>query len=305
MHAASRALRDLRGGVTTARDMGSHGRFGLDIRDAIEAGDVPGPRLTSPGTWLSGVGGHPQPYCREVSGADEMRRAVEDQLALGADFIKIVVSGGVRGGSRSAMWESQLNEEELSAAVSVARSAGVPVAAHAHPLAAVRSAVAAGVTSVEHASELDRDVLTAMIARGVFIVPTFAVYEMMRRELAGSDASPDLERLWSVKVECFMIALASGVAWALGSDSAGMIAIDAFCEELIVMNRLFDIPAVELLERATKGNAELLGLTGVGSIEPGTSADIAVIDADPVRDLEALRRVSITVSRGELFEWRR
>jgi imidazolonepropionase-like amidohydrolase len=161
------------------------------------------------------------------------------------------------------------------------------------------------VTSVEHASELDRDVLTAMIARGVFIVPTFAVYETMRRELAGSDASPDLERLWSVKVECFMIALASGVAWALGSDSAGMIAIDAFCEEVIVMNRLFDIPAVELLERATKGNAELLGLTGVGSIEPGTSADIAVIDADPVRDLEALRRVSITVSRGELFEWRR
>jgi len=298
--AAQLALRSLRAGITTVRDVGGYRFVDIELRNAVAAGITPGPRILCAGLFICMTGGHVYNIGREADGPYEMRKAAREQLRAGADFIKVMASGGVERGDES-IDTSQLEYDELKAAVDVAADAGTVVVAHAHPPRAIKQAVKAGVASIEHGTLLDEEAAEMMVERGTFLVPTFAVYDYIAR------SGPVVLReraamVAETKRKTFLMAVGKGVRWGVGTDSGGFSPVESIVDELVILRGL-GLPAAEVLRRATSFNAELAGLSDTGSISMGKRADLIVVDGDPIEDLTSLRHVVATVKNGVVFDW--
>lgn len=248
--------------MTTARDLGDRGGLAVRLRDDIAAGRVPGPRLLSAGTPLTVPGGHCWFLGGEVEGADAIREAVRRNAARGVDLIKVMATGGgiTKGGP--PIWQAQFTPQELSLIVEEARSAGLPVAAHAHGTEGIAAAVAAGVDTIEHCTWMGRegfdvreDLVDAMAARGITVCPAASPDWRGFAERFGRERAEEMfGRLrWMAE---------RGVHLLPGTDAGVPHAVfDGFVSSLEFFEHIGLTPA-EIVDLATTGAARALGIDG-------------------------------------------
>lgn len=298
--AVENARKMLMAGFTTVRDCGGRDFEILALRDATASGLIQGPRIVSCGQALLMTGGHF--LGRQVDGPADARKAAREMLHRGADFIKVMATGGLgKPGERPGAQELML--DELSAAFGVARVADRTSAAHAHGAEGIRDSIEAGVTSVEHGTFLEAEMADAMAQRGTFLVPTFAAYAIMAREGETGGVAPYMveasRQVLEAKLPRFRYALEAGVKIAFGTDAGSPLNPhdDAVTESVEMASAGMSSMAVILA--LTSRAAELLRLDHLlGSLRPGKSADLVLVEGDPVRDLRALGRVRLVVKAG-------
>ena len=290
-------------GFTTIRDAAG-GDWGL--KQAVDDGLIAGPRLFISGRALSQTGGHgdfrrrtdDSTMCscssalhltsRIADGVDQVRHAVRDELRKGADQIKIMVSGGVSL-PFDPLEGCQFSMSEIEAAVDEATRAGTYVLAHAYSAEAITRALAAGVRTIEHANLIDVEAAELAAKKGAFVVPTLVAYEAGARHAksAGySDAMLDkLKRVRESGLRSLEICKAAGVPMGFGTDIIG----DQELHTQEFLLRAEVLPAHEIIASATRIGAEILRREGdLGVIAPGATADILVIDGNPLEDISLL-----------------
>jgi imidazolonepropionase-like amidohydrolase len=295
--AATRNLRqDLAAGTTTMRLMGEEHFVDVELREAIQAGTIAGPRLLIAGRGLAANNGHGR-VLASYDGVDEVRRGARENLRRGADHVKIFVTGGVSSPGTTPT-SSAYTREEIRAAVEEADRVGSYAAAHAHGGPGLRLAVQEGVSTIEHAALADDEDIALMIERRVWLICTFAIFMHPNGIEQGDGQRPAImdKMRWARRVvaETFPRHLASGVRFACGTDSVH----GAMPFELQTLVRLGVSPRDALLA-GTRWGAEACRVEeDVGTLEPGKRADLIAIDGDPLKDMAAMERVSLVVKDG-------
>jgi imidazolonepropionase-like amidohydrolase len=296
---AHNALRHLKAGVTTVRDMGAKNHIDVHFRRGVELNLIPSPRVLVSGRPIICTGGHCHYMGREADGPWETAKAVREEIKAGVDWIKLMVTGGVMtaGASSDTL---QLTEVEVGAAVEAAHAAGRPVAVHAQVGTGIGMSVRLGADSLEHGLRLSESDVELMLDRGVMYVPTLTAF----REIAADGPAYGLPD-WAVDKaqaavedhrKSFELARSAGVPIAAGTDYRHGTLVN----ELKVMND-YGADAVEALGAATHRAARLLRLEDqLGSVAPGRRADLTVVRGDPVADLDRLTRVEAAVIGGQV-----
>ena len=301
LFAARNAWYELSQGVTTLRDLCSVGRTATALRDAIGNGIIRGPRLYVCGLGIAATGGHEThryPGAVEVDGPAEILKAVRREIKLGADFIKVMASGGLGGmpEHEHPNW-SEFSLEEMRAACEAAHSHSKEVTVHAMGQLPVMNALLAGVDGIEHGAVLTDEALDIMQERSVYYVPTAsgitAVAAKERRN--GSAALADeMERLVVFpQRESIAKAHRKGILIGAGSDTLGSIP-----EELLILQDC-GLTAYEALQAATSNAAKSLGNPEIGTIEPGKLADLVLLNGNPLEDLRNIQKVHRVFVQGQ------
>lgn len=301
----------LEAGITTVRMLGAPGYADIALRDTIDAGLLPGPRILTAGQAIGITGGHcsdenllPYEHRRAGPGVADgpwaMRARVRQNAKYGADLIKTCSSGGVLS-KNTALGAPHGTVEELTALVDEAHSFGMKVAAHAHGAEGIRNAILAGVDSVEHASFIDDEGIRLARNNGTVLVMDVYVTEYILSEGEAAGILPeslDKERQTGVaQREAFRRAHAAGVQIVFGTD-AGVYPHGQNPRQLSRMVDLGMTPA-EALRSATVDAAQLLGLEGqVGIIAPGAYADLVIVAADPLTNVAVLESVAGVIKGG-------
>ena len=311
---AANARKTLMAGFTTVRNVGASGFTDVALRDAINDGDVPGPRMLVSGPPLSITGGHgdnnllPWEYHKSsdgvADGVEGVQRKVRENIKYGADVIKFMASGGVlsKGDNPQA---SQYTLEEMKMIVSEAHRLGRKVASHAHGAQAILWATEAGVDSIEHGSYINDEDIAAMKQHGTYLVPTMYLQEwlldnMQAIHLPEFLAMKAREVLPAAKKN-LAHALQSGVKVALGTDAAVYPhGLNAHEFNTMVQAGLSPLASIQA---GTVNAADLLGWSDkVGTIEPGKWADMVAVDGDPVKDVRTLENVKFVMKGGEVYK---
>jgi len=311
-------MKTLNAGFTTVRNLGDGDGAVLALRDAINDGQISGPRILDAGASISGTSGHMdgslgyRDELREYfnaagntcNGAEDCRRAVRLQVARGADVIKFASTGGVNSRIGAGLGK-QMFEDEARAIVETAKLFGKKVSAHAHGADGIRLALEAGVDSIEHGTILDPETIDAFVASGAYYVPTLStVNGYIERIEANPDAyAPDVRAKieWRIGItgKSLEILYARGVKIAFGTD-AGVSKHGRNADEFELMVK-FGMPPAEAIKAATINAADLLGLADeVGTIEPGKSADLIGVKGDPLKDVKVLKSVGFVMIRGDV-----
>lgn len=294
-------------GITTVRDVGSRDHSIFDLQRAIESGLVPGPRIVAAGLAVCMVGGHARFIGREISGAQEVRAVVREQIAAGAQVIKVIASGGVLTPGTSPD-QAQMTMEELRAAVDEAASAGRKVAAHAHGASGMKNAIQAGVRSIEHATLMDNDAALLMKQRHVFIVPTLsalATTAACRKGCGVPDSARDKAKAMTKRhAASFKKALHDGIPIAMGTDAGTPFNVHGEnAQELERMVALGMSPMQAILA-STSAAARLIGIQDqVGTIEKGKRADLLLFEGNPLRRINLLQDHSRIVGVMQAGKW--
>jgi imidazolonepropionase-like amidohydrolase len=293
LKAARHAQATVQAGVTTVRDVGSRDHSIFTLKRAIESGVIPGPRIVGAGLVICMVGGHARFIGREVAGVEQVRSAVRDQIAAGAEVIKVIASGGVLTPGTSPD-QAQMTFEELQAAVDEARQAGRKVAAHAHGASGMKPAIRAGVHSIEHATLMDEEALDLFETNGVYMVPTLSALSTTaacRRGCGIPDSARDKAKAMTKRHQVsFKQAHRRGLLIAMGTDAGTPFNYHGDnAQELERMVALGMTP-MDTIVASTLAAARLIGIQHqVGTIERGKTADLLLIDGDPLRNIELLR----------------
>jgi len=294
-------------GITTVRDVGSYDDEAIALRDAVRLEIVAGPRILSCGRIISATapgGAIFGTMYREADGADDMRRAVREQLRRGADYVKLMATG-----ARSVLAEdpepAQMTREELAAIVAEAHRLGVRVAAHAEGLEGARLAVLEGVDTIEHGLSLHREpgLLATMAERGIVLVPTLSTFHDLADRFTDDFPPALVEQAKRQREEAYATLVAArdaGVTIAMGHDSGPP------GDNAIELVRMVDggLSPLEGVCAATSGSATALGLASVvGTVTEGAVADLIVVDGDPLADVRMLldpERISMVVQGGSV-----
>jgi imidazolonepropionase-like amidohydrolase len=311
---AKNARVTLQAGFTTVRNVGAAGYSDVALRDAINAGDVPGPRMLVSGPPLTITGGHadnnllPFEYHATsdgvADGVDGVRHMVRQNIKYGSDLIKFMASGGVlsKGDNPQA---SQYTLEEMKAIVEESHRLGRKVAAHAHGAQAILWASEAGVDSIEHGSYMDDAAIAEMKKNGTYLVPTLYLGDWFL-ENAEQNHVPDFlmgkaKAVIPAARKNIAHAFASGVKVAFGTDAA-VYPHGLNAHEFAVMVKLGLTP-LQAIQAATVNAADLLGWSGkVGGLDAGAWADIVAVDGDPLKDVTTLERVKFVMKGGEVVK---
>jgi imidazolonepropionase-like amidohydrolase len=311
---AKNARVTLQAGFTTIRNVGASGYADVALRDAINAGDVPGPRMLVSGPALSITGGHcdnnllPFDYHRASEGVADGVEAVQHKtreiIKYGADVIKVCATGGVmsKGDDPNA---SQFTLEEMKAIVAEAHRLGRKVAAHAHGAQGVSWASEAGVDSVEHGHLMNDASIATLKKNGTYLVPTLYLVDWQKENAAKADlpdyAKRKMEMVSEVGQANAKKAFAAGVKIGFGTDAA-VYPHGLNAHEFAVYVRLGMTP-LQAIQTATVNDADLLGWSDkIGTIEAGKFADIIAVDGDPLADVTTLERVKFVMKGGEVVK---
>jgi imidazolonepropionase-like amidohydrolase len=305
IRAVTAARRTLDSGFTTVRELGTEGAGWADValRDAIESGLIPGPRVFAAtraivATASYGPAGFDPRWdvpqgAQEASGVAEIRRVVREQVSQGADWVKVYAD--YRRG-RGAPSTPTFSQEELDALVDEARSAGRPVAAHATTDEGIRRAVRAGVRTIEHGTGVSAETLRSMRERGVVLCPTLQATYAVARYAGWNGADPEPESIRASRA-FFRRALDSGVTIACGSD-AGVFAHGQNVQEIERMVA-YGMASDAALRAATLVAAKVLGQDErLGRIAVGYAADLIAVRGDPLRDPATLREPVVVIRNG-------
>jgi imidazolonepropionase-like amidohydrolase len=311
---AKNARITLEAGFTTIRNVGASGYADVALRDAINAGDVPGPRMLVSGPALGITGGHcdnnllPFAYHAEAEGVADgvagVQHKVREVIKYGADVIKVCATGGVlsKGDDPNA---SQYTLEEMKAIVADAHRLGRKVAAHAHGAQGVIWASEAGVDSVEHGHLMNDEAIATLKKNGTYLVPTLYLMDWQRENAAKVNlpefARHKMEMVSEAGQANVKKAFEAGVKIGFGTDAA-VYPHGLNAHEFAVYVRLGMTP-LQAIQTATVNDADLLGWSDkVGTIEPGKFADIIAVDGDPLADVTTLERVKFVMKGGEVVK---
>jgi imidazolonepropionase-like amidohydrolase len=308
--AVTAAREDLMAGFTAERDMGTEGAGSADsaVRNAINKGQVPGPRLRVSGNAVDILGGHEDanrfnPEQHVLSNADYANNAAElvtvirKQFKEGADFIKIYETGrdSTAGGKFSTPY--QYTEAELTTAVREAARVGKVVAVHATGEPGTLYAARAGVSSIDHGNQLSEETMRIMKEKRIFVVPTFTITEYFAEHSAGGAARNAGIRM---HVEEFKKQVAAGVPVAMGSD-VGPFPHGTQAHEFVLMVKN-GLSTLGSIQAGTVNAAELLGWKGkIGELKPGYFADVVAVPGDPLKDISALEHVKFVMKGGVVY----
>src|SRR5438477_6020821 len=314
LHGARNARRTLEAGFTTVRNVGAKDYADIALRDAINDGDVIGPRMVASGPALGITGGH----CDEnllppafhffgegvADGVEAVQHKVREVIKYGADVIKICATGGVlsKGDDPNA---SQFTLEEMKAIVADAHRLGRKVAAHAHGAEGVRWASEAGVDSIEHGHLMDDAAIATLKKNGTYLVPTLFLGEYMEKHAAQANlpdyAKRKMEMVSATGKQNAKKAFEAGVKIGLGTDAA-VYPHGLNAHELEVYVSLGMTP-LQAIQTATINDADLLGWSDkIGTLEAGKWADLIAIDGDPLQDVTILEHVKFVMKGGDVVK---
>lgn len=304
---------DLMAGFTAERDMGTEGAGSADtaVRNAINQGLIPGPRLRISGNAVDILGGHEDannynPEQRVLSNATRANNAAElitvirEQFKEGADFIKIYETGrdSFRDGKFSTPY--QYTEAELSAAVHEAARVGKRVAVHATGEPGTLYAARAGVVSIDHADQLSDETIRLMHEKEIFAVPTFAISEYFADHAASPAAAERLHQTLDFHAQEFRKQLAAGVPMAVGSD-VGPFPHGTQARELALMVK-FGMTPLAVLQADLLNGAKVLGWQGqIGALKSGYFADVIAVPGNPLQDIGVVEKVSFVMKGGLVY----
>jgi imidazolonepropionase-like amidohydrolase len=299
-------------GFTTCREMGPNWPYvDVALRNAIEQGAVPGPRLLVSGNYVSSTGGAGDarqfsPYVEVAlvrnlaDGPDEIVKAVRTNFKNGADFIKILATGAVlsKGIEPGAQ---QYSDEELRAAVTEARRWGRQVAAHAHGTDGIKAAIRAGVRTIDHGSMLDDEAVAMLKGSPTYYVPTLYISEVVPNDpLVPEPERERGRRIRDRQVASFKMALAAGLPIGLATD-VPVMPHGQNAKEMTFRVRLGETP-MSAIASATRVNAEILGWSDrIGTLEAGKLADLVAVPGDPLSDITATERVGFVMKGGVVY----
>jgi imidazolonepropionase-like amidohydrolase len=314
IRATANARKTLMAGFTTVRDVGSSDFIDIGLRNSINAGIVPGPRMLVAVHAIGSTGGHCDdgagfrfgllnhemgPEDGVINNADQARFAVRFNIKYGADVIKTCATGGVLSPTDDVD-TPQLTQAELDALVTVAHELRRKTAAHAHGAEGAKRAIRAGIDSIEHGTFLDEEALRMMREKGTYLVPTLAT----RTGIMESKFPPLVQKKadLALKAQDDLVrrALQMGVKIALGTDAAvyphGNNAVE------FVLMAQDGMPPRQALRAGTSVAAELLGLQGeIGTLEPGKQADIVATPGNPFDDIKVTQSVLFVMKKGQIF----
>ena len=308
----------LMSGFTTVRDVGGTG-VNISLRNAIRKGLVIGPHVYTAGKIISSTGGHgdpthgfreglyAEPHTTETvaDGKDACIKAVRQMYKEGADLIKITASGGVLSLEKDGAG-AQFNDEELKAIVETAKDYGMAVAAHCHGAVAMKRAILAGVTSIEHGTYMDDEAIALFKKYGTWYVPTIIAGKSVADSAKKPGFFPPVIQAKALAVGpviqgTFAKAYKAGVKIAFGTD-AGVYAHGKNWMEFVYMTEV-GMPALEAIKCATVNGAELIGISDkAGTIEPGKWADIVAVEGDPMQDIHAMGQVRFVMKEGVVYK---
>lgn len=311
--ATQAAREDLLAGFTAERDMGTEGAGSADtaVRNAINSGLIPGPRLRISGNAVDILGGHedgnrfnPDQHVLSnatyANSAEQLVTVIRQQFKEGADFIKIYETGpdSLRDGHFSTPF--QYTEAELAAAVAEAARTGKHVAVHATGEPGALYAAHAGVVSIDHADQLGDETMRLMKQKQIFAVPTFAISEYFAAHASNSESAERLRRMLELHVQEFRKQLAAGVPMAVGSD-VGPFPHGTQAREYVLMV-LNGMKPLDALQAGLLNGAKLLGWQNeIGALKPNYFADVIAVPGNPLDDISALTRVSFVMKSGAIY----
>ncbi len=311
IEATLNAKRDLEAGFTSMRDLETEGAMysDVDVRNAINRGLIPGPRLEVVTRALSTTGGYPlEGYSPEVlvpsgveiaDGPDDARKAVREQIKYGADLIKIYGTHKFRFTPDGRMISvPTFTLEEVRAIVDEAHREGEKVACHAYGGEGLHNCIDGGVDSIEHGLDLDDSAVHKMVEKGTWLVPTLYVYEGTTRQEDEAMSGGKVSRA-SLHEVSFRKAVAAGVKIAFGTD-AGPFPHGTQTKEFEYMTK-FGMTPLAAIQAATIRAAELMGWSDrVGAVEPGKFADIIAVEGSPLDDITQLEHVRFVMKGGQV-----
>mgnify|MGYP001277187016 CR=1 FL=1 len=309
----------LQAGFTTVRNLGDSYNVTVSLRDAISSGVATGPRIFTAAKTIATTGGHgdptncfrkelmgdPGPLDGVVNNADDARQAVRQRYKDGADMIKITATGGVLSLAKSGQ-NPQFMTDELDAVVQAANDYGMTVAAHAHGTEGMKRAVSAGVTSIEHGTFMDDEVIKLMKERGTYYVPTISAGRFVAEKAEEDDYFPAVVRPKAASVgpqidETFKKAYGRGVTIAFGTD-AGVSPHGTNALEFVYMVE-GGMPEMEAIQSSTMTAARLIGMEDqLGSISKGKFADIVAVNGNPLEDISLLSDISFVMKDGKVYK---
>ena len=314
LRGAGHARATLLAGFTTVRNVGAGGFADVALRNAINAGRVPGPRMQVAAHSLGITGGHCdvngyrpdlEPWFDTMSGQadgpEAIRRAIREQVKYGADVIKICATGGVLSEGDS-VGVQQYTEDELRAVVETAHMLERRVAAHAHGNAGIKAAVRAGVSSIDHGSILDDEAIRLMVEHGTYLVPTLMAAEGVEKMVAAGvltgERADKATYIAPIMRRSFRAAVQGGVKVALGTD-AGVVPHGTNGHEFTLMVETGGMTPMQAIVAGTSAAADLLGWTQhVGTVQPGRYADLVAVRRNPLDDIAVLERVEWVMKGG-------
>ena len=313
------ARRTLEAGFTTVRDLGDSFNASIALRNAIDAGHVVGPRIFTSGKALATTGGHadptngwradlmgaPTPREGVLNGVAEAREAVRQRYKDGADLIKITITGGVLSVAKSGI-APQFRPDEVQAVIETAEDYGMHVAAHAHGKEGMIRAINAGITSIEHGTMMDDEVISLMKERGTWYVPTISAGKFVAEKAEIDGYFPALVRpkartIGPMIQDTFERAWKAGVRIAFGTDS-GVSPHGDNADEFVFMVETGMSPA-EAIRSATLNAAELLGVSDrAGRLAPGHWADVIAVEGNLLADVSTLGDVAFVMKAGHVHK---
>jgi imidazolonepropionase-like amidohydrolase len=307
------ARADLMAGFTAERDMGTEGAGSADtaVRNAIDQGLVPGPRLRISGNAVDILGGHEDalgynpdqrvlPNATQANSAADLVAVIRQQFKEGADFIKIYETGhdSLRNGVFSTPF--QFSEGELNAAVREAARTGKRIAVHATGEPGTLYAARAGVVSIDHADQLSIETMRIMRDKNIFAVPTFAISEYFAEHADSLERGELRHKMLEYHAQEFKRQLAAGVPIAAGSD-VGPFPHGTQAREFELMVK-YGMSPLAAIRAGTLNGAALLGWQGqIGVLKPGYFADVIAVSGDPLKDISALKNVTFVMKGGTVY----
>jgi imidazolonepropionase-like amidohydrolase len=312
------ARRTLLAGFTTVRNVGDGANESAALRNAINAGIVPGPRIFTAGKAIGSTGGHADPMdglnqqlSRDLGAADgiinspeDAVKAVREHYKLGDDLIKIMPSGGVLDEGASGD-NSQMTLEEIRAVVATAHDYGFAVAAHAHGAEAIRRAVLGGVDSIEHGTFMDAEDMKLMVEHGTYYVPTIIAGDFVARQAKVPGYYPATVARKAQEIGPLIQATAgraykAHVKIAFGTDAAVYPHGENAHEFELMVGA--GMPQMFVIQAATVNAAALLRQKDLGSIGAGKIADVVAVPGNPIDDISLMKRVSFVMKQGVVYK---
>lgn len=317
--AAKFAKRTLEAGFTVVRNLGDSFNVTVALREAVQAGDVPGPMIFTAAKSLASTGGHadptngwashlmgdPGPAEGVVNSVEDARKAVRQRYKDGADWIKVTATGGVLSVAKSGQ-NPQFTQEELNAIVNTAADYGMRVAAHAHGTEGMKRAVLAGVASIEHGTYMTDEIMRLMKEHGTYYVPTILAGEWVAEKAKIDGFFPELVRpkaaaIGPVIKDTFRRAYEAGVPIVFGTDT-GVSPHGDNAREFALMVEA-GMPPMEAIRSATSVAARFLGIEEThGTLAAGKRADVIAVPGNPLEDIHAMERVAFVMKAGRIYK---
>jgi len=308
------AKKTLMAGFTTVRDLGGSG-VNIALRNAINQGLVVGPRIFTAGKSIATTGGHADPtngYRKDLMGdpgpkegvvnsPEDAKQAVRQRYKEGSDLIKITATGGVLSIAKDGSGP-QFKDDELKAIIETAKDYGMHTAAHAHGVEGMKRAILAGITTIEHGTKMNEEIMDLMIQKGTFYVPTISAGKFVAEQAKVPGyyhplVTPKALEIGPQIQETFSKAYKRGVKIAFGTD-AGVFYHGDNGKEFTFMVEA-GMPAMEAIKSATTTNAGILGMSDkIGSIGAGMLADIVATDENPLKNIKTMEKVSFVMKEG-------